>query len=257
MRTAQKALSAAQRMIETMAVDARLPTPLWHQIFSQLRDAIISGRYANEAFLPSEQELSAQFHVSRVTTKRALDELAAAGMAVREQGRGTRVSAVQGRTNVRGHISGLVHSLHANGRHSVRLIDFGYVPAPEEVAVGLGLKKGNEVQRATRVWNGPHGPFSHLTTSVPGPLGRSWTRADLLKRPMISLLESQGLIVGRAQETITATLADRIVGPRLAVETGTPLLTITRTVFDTRGNALEYIVALYPPERYQYTVSLD
>jgi hypothetical protein len=31
---------------------------------------------------------------------------------------------------------------------------------------------------------------------------------------------------------------------------------ITRTVFDTQDQAVEHLTALYPPARYQYSVSL-
>jgi len=255
-RNATRGQKNADRL-DLMSVDPGLPTPLYHQIFSQLRDAIARGKFADNTFLPSEQELSAQFSVSRITAKRALDELAAAGLAIREQGRGTRVHSAPGRTVVRGRISGLVQSLHANARHSVKLIDFSYTLASAEVAANLGLNKGDEIQRAIRVWNGPNGPFSHLTTFVPGRLGRSWTRGDLLKKSMISLLERQGMRIGRAQEKITATLADRATAYRLAVKQGAPLLMIIRTVFDTQGAAIEHIVALYPPDRYQYLIDLD
>lgn len=247
----------SNRPLRSMSIDQSMQTPLYHQIFAQLRDAIVRGRFRDDAFLPSEQELSTQFGVSRITAKRALDELAAAGLAVREQGRGTRVRSAPGRLVVQGRISGLVQSLHANARHSVKLIDFGYVLASAEVAANLGLNRGDEVQRAIRVWIGPKGPFSHLTTFVPGQLGRSWTRRDLLKQSMTSLLESKGMRAGRAQEKITATLADRSTASRLAVKQGAPLLMITRTVFDRQGTAIEHIVALYPPDRYQYLIDLD
>lgn len=240
-----------------MAVDAGSPVPLYHQIFEQLRDAISRGSFADQSFLPSELELSEQLGVSRITAKRSLDELAAAGLVIREQGRGTRVNPAHGRILVRGGIASLVQSLHANGRHSVKLIDFGYVRVPTGVGAILGISEGALVQRAIRVWNGPNGPFSHLTTFVPERIGRSWTRMDLQKRPMISLLESSGMRVGKSQEQITATAADRPTASRLRVRPGTPLLMIVRTVFDSRGAAVEHIVALYPPDRYQYLITLE
>jgi GntR family transcriptional regulator len=91
---------------------------------------------------------------------------------------------------------------------------------------------------------------------VPGRLGRSWTGDDLMKRPLISLLENTGVTISRAEERITAVLADAVVAARLAVEAGAPLLMITRTVFDTQDQAVEHLTALYPPARYQYSVSL-
>jgi GntR family transcriptional regulator len=239
-----------------MKVDTESPIPLYHQIFALLRDAISGGGFGERSFLPSEQELSQQFGVSRITAKRSLDELAAAGFVIREQGRGTRVNPAPGRIVVRGGIASLVQSLHENGRHSVKLIDFGYVAASADIAEVLGLEQGAAVQRAIRVWNGPHGPFSHLTTFVPEKIGRLWTRADLQKRPMISLLESRSRI-GKSREQITATAADRAIASRLSVKRGSPLLMITRTIFNTDSVAVEHIVALYPPDRYQYLIDLE
>jgi GntR family transcriptional regulator len=237
-------------------VDPASPTPLYHQIFALLRERIYDGHFPGGSFLPSEQELSDTFDVSRITAKRALDELAADGLAVREQGRGTRVCVNPHSTSVRGSVRGLVHSLHANGRGTVELVDFGYVRASADIAASLGLKAGDEVQRATRIWQGADGPFSHLTTYVPGKLGRSWTKNDLMKRPLISLLEGAGVTFGRAEESVTAVLADTAAARLLAVETGAPLLMITRTVFDSNDRPVEHLVALHPPDRYQYSVSL-
>ena len=237
-------------------LNSTLPTPLYHQIFVLLRDQIYGGQYAGGSFLPSEPELSAQFDVSRITAKRALDELAVAGLAVREQGRGTRVCINPHSTSVRGHVVGLVHSLHANGRGSVQLLEFGYVPPPDDVAATLGLNPSDVVQRAIRIWHGEEGPFSHLTTFVPARLGRSWTKNDLKKMPLIALLERAGITIGRAEEQITAVLADSIMASRLAVSPGSPLLMITRTVFDASDRSVEHLVAVYPPDRYKYSVSL-
>src|SRR5215831_15835755 len=93
--------------LDVMSVDAASPTPLYHQIFAQLRDAILQGSITDQSYLPSEQAISHRFGVSRITAKRSLDELAAAGLAVREQGRGTRVNSRPGRIVVRGGISSL------------------------------------------------------------------------------------------------------------------------------------------------------
>jgi GntR family transcriptional regulator len=253
MRAIEGIMSA---MSPAHALDPNGPTPLYHQIFVLLREQIYSGQYPAGSFLPSEPELSARFNVSRITAKRTLDELAAAGLAVREQGRGTRVAITPHSTSVRGNVVGLVHSLHANGRGSVKVLEFGYTTAPKDVAAALGIKPGGEVQRAIRIWHGEEGPFSHLTTFVPAKLGRSWSKADLTKRPLVALLERAEVTIGRAEEQITAVLAGDVIAPRLQVKPGAPLLKITRTVFDTSDRAVEHLVAVYPPDRYTYSVSL-
>ena len=238
------------------AIDPSSPTPLYHQIFVVLRDKIYRGEYELDTFLPGEQEVATLFGVSRITAKRALDDIAAAGLAVREQGRGTRVCIRPHGTSVRGSVDGLVHSLHAKGNSTVRLLDFEYVAASRVVAEKLRITPGDEVQRATRIWYADAGPFNHLSTFVPATIGRRWRREDLESKPLVSLLEDSGVKIGRAEESITATLADEVTAPALEVDVGSALLKITRTVFGENGQAVEYVVALYPPDRYQYTVSL-
>ncbi len=70
-------------------VDESSPTPLYHQIFLIIRDRIYDGTYAFESVVPGEHELCSIFGVSRITAKRALDELAAAKLVVRRRGRDT------------------------------------------------------------------------------------------------------------------------------------------------------------------------
>lgn len=239
-------------------VDARQPTPLYHQIYTILRDEIINGGYANGTILPSEFELTRDYGVSRVTAKRALNELAADGLVSRERGRGTVVRYETPAAPVRSSVEGLLENLLQMGlKTSVRLISFDYVPASVDVARALGCTGGDEVQRAVRVRSLEGEPFSHLTTHVPAVIGRSYSRRDLASLPLLGLLERCGVVVSSARQTLTATLADARIAPLLGVQVGAPLLRISRTVYDQDGGAVEYITGLYRPDRYQYQMNLN
>ena len=50
--------------------------PLYHQLYSVLKAAILDGTIAYGAQMPTEQQLAKKFEVSRITAKRAMDELA-------------------------------------------------------------------------------------------------------------------------------------------------------------------------------------
>jgi GntR family transcriptional regulator len=239
-------------------VDGRQPTPLYHQIYTILRDEIVSGAYPNGAILPSEFELTRQYGVSRVTAKRALNELAAEGLVSRERGRGTVVRFEAPSPPVRASVEGLLENLLQMGiKTEVRLLAFDYVAASEDVARALGCQAGTIVQRAVRVRLMEGEPFSHLTTHVPEALGRSYSRDDLANRPLLALLERCGVIVSSAHQTLTATLADARIAPLLEVQVGAPLLRISRTVYDQDGRAVEHITGVYRPDRYQYQMTLN
>lgn len=66
--------------------------PMYEQIYESLRQAIISGQYQVGDRVPSEKELADQYGVSRITTKRALEMLAAEGWVSRQPGRGSFVT---------------------------------------------------------------------------------------------------------------------------------------------------------------------
>ena len=73
------------------AVKEDIHAPLYHLIYSMLKDRILNGTLSYQERLPTEHELAAIFNVSRITAKRALDELASEGLVHRCLGRGTHV----------------------------------------------------------------------------------------------------------------------------------------------------------------------
>lgn len=244
--------------VRSNLVDDRLPTPLYHQVYLVLRNKILSGEYAFESAVPSEQETSDEFGVSRITAKRALNELADDGYVKRQRGRGTRVIYNAPTPPVQASVEGLLENLLAMGLETqVRLLSFDYTDADSEVTRALQLEEDSQVQRAVRIRSLEEEPFSHLTTFVPEDIGRSFSRDDLASRPLLALLERSGVIIGKAEQTISATLADIEVSAVLGLELGSPLISIQRIVYDQNDCPVEFIKGLYRPDRYQYRMMLS
>ena len=66
--------------------------PLYQQIKEDIKAAIERGKYKPNEKIPAEPELSAEYSVSRITVRRAVEELCNEGYLVKMQGRGTFVS---------------------------------------------------------------------------------------------------------------------------------------------------------------------
>jgi len=96
-------------------------------------------------------------------------------------------------------------------------------------------------------------PFSHLTAWVPEEIGRRYEARDLATRPLLQLLEEAAGPALRAEQVISAKLADSTVGPLLGIEQGSALLWVRRQVRNGEGRVIEAIEALYRPELYEYT----
>lgn len=65
--------------------------PLYEQIYEEIRAKIEERGYQVGDRLPSEKELSEQYHVSRITSKKAVELLAEEGLVTRIPGKGTFV----------------------------------------------------------------------------------------------------------------------------------------------------------------------
>ena len=69
-------------------IDNRSGAPIYDQIYSQIKDAILSGQVAEGEALPSIRALAKDLRISVITTKRAYDELLQAGYVYAVAGKG-------------------------------------------------------------------------------------------------------------------------------------------------------------------------
>ncbi len=239
-------------------LDDSLPTPLYHQIYLVLKDRIRSGEFRSEQVIPGEQELTRRFGVSRITVKRALNELAAHGLVTRQRGRGTVVTYNAAIPVVRGGFDGLLTMLKQMGLGTeVELLEVVTVAAGREVAEVMAVEVGAPVQRAVRLRRLEGETFSYLVTYVPGAIAAKFAEEDLRTVPLLTLLERAGVAAVEAEQTITAVAADPAVASALRIAPGSPLLQITRLMRDASGRPVQRVVAYYRPERFHYTMHLS
>lgn len=254
----REANNQASTKPDLSALDASNPTPLYHQLYLLYRQRILSGSLALGDKLPSESKLETIHGISRITAKRALDELAREGLVTRERGRGTTVRYSMQQSSVSADFSGLMENLIAIGATTtVEVLSFDYLPAPANVAEALGVDPGSTVQRAERRRSRDGRPFSHIVTFLPQDIGRTFDRQDLTDQPILKLIERAGKTVAQADQTVTAVSADALTSVVLGVPEGAPLLKVSRAVYDREGSTLQYIEVLYRPDVFQLNMKLD
>ncbi len=142
-------------------------------------------------------------------------------------------------------------------RTSVRVLELSYIRASPEVAAALKIEAGASVQKAVRVRSYRGDPVSLITTYVPASVARGFGRRELAAKPMLRLLEEAGVEVVEGDQTISAQLADHRAAEALDVGVGSPLLAVTRIVYGPRRVPVQYLMGLYPPDRYEYRMHLS
>jgi GntR family transcriptional regulator len=230
-----------------IAVDRDLGAPLHHQIYLVLADGIAAGRYAAGERLPTEEQLTRLFSVSRITVRRAMASLHNAGLIERGAGRRTVVKPLG--KPIKMPMASVISNIAAYGAQTVaKVVEFGYVAAPAFLR-GRLWESDKPVQRAVRIRSQDGQPVMHLASYVPETLGSTFSAAELDRIPMFQLLARAGAHISAGEQIVSAMLADPVVARRLAVKVGAPLIDLRTMMRDQAGRAIEYVEMLAPPER--------
>lgn len=245
---------------QRQALSRDLPTPLYFQLYKLLKNGILEGTFINGAQLPTEGQLSEEFKVSRITSKRALDELAREGLVARQRGRGTHVTHESTATPMHAPMVGLLQEIESIGHSSTATtLVCKMAQPPAKIRRLMGLNEAQQILRLQRVRQHDNIRFGYYS---------SWTRVVDLPAdssvfehtPRMSYFRSQGLKVAFIKQSLTACAATAEAARALGVERGSALLSLTRLAFKHRHSQeypVDYLKVLYHPERFEYRIDLE
>jgi len=239
-------------------IEAERGPPLYRQVAERLRAAILDGETAPGDPLPSEQRLEERFGVSRITVRRALDELAAEGLIERRQGRPTRVRQLPGMRPLAADPEGDIQNiLTLASETEVEILSMGYVLPPDEIRRALDLPRHHPAFRCERLRRHRGQCFCLTLAWVPPPYAAGLTDEALRTTPLLLLLQRAGARPARTDQTISAVAAQGEAARHLEVKEGTPLLEVTRLLRNAEDRPIQQLTALFRPDRYRYAMTLS
>ena len=245
-----------ERDANTKGVLSRVP--LYHQIYTALRDAIMNGTVAFGDKMPTEQELAAEFDVSRITAKRALDELAAENLIVRHRGKGSHVIHRWEPRPVKVPLIGLLENMSELFQHSkTKAISIEKTQPPAEVRIELDLEADEKVHKVVRVHCNEDGESYAYYVSWTIGITRGFTERNLKKHSRLEIIRQNGIKLVRVKQTLTAEPATLNVAAALDVVPGAPLLSLTRRSIDDSGKVVDFLHGLYNPKLFKYLMELS
>ncbi|MBE3571774.1 MAG: GntR family transcriptional regulator [Moorella humiferrea] len=244
-----------------MSIDRSKPIPLHYQITSDLRRAIKEGEYRVGDLFPTDKQLMEKYGVSSITVRRAVAALVDEGLLERSPGKGTFVKRETVEETL-GKLTGFFEEMKARG----------YEPSSRIIFIGPVTDIAKERQRVPAVevfgdaplyliekvqqMNGQ--PITYLRSYWPHEYGSRLAEEDLEHRGLYELAEEKlGLVLERAEQTISAGRAGKREAAYLQVKAGTPLLIMERVAYDDKGRPVELSINAYRPDRYKYRVELD
>jgi GntR family transcriptional regulator len=230
---------------------------LYSRIETVLAGEITDGDLKVGDQLPTEDSLIARFGVSRITVRRAIQNLVGRGFVEIRRGKGTFVAAPKITHDLK-ELSGFVEDMHALGRKpTARVIGKDIVPADATVAKQLALTRGERVVRIRRVRLADGVPISFDETYLPLEIGKKIMTNDLKVEPIFSLLESKyNVPLIEAEYKLDAVAAESEVAAALKVKQRSPIFRIERTSYSTGSRAVDYERLHYRGDLVQFVTRL-
>jgi GntR family transcriptional regulator len=214
---------------------------LYSRVETVLSGEIGDGDLKVDDQLPTEDSLITRFGVSRITVRRAIQNLVSRGLVEIRRGKGTFVAAPKITQDLR-ELSGFVEDMHALGRKpTARVVGKEIVAADATVANELALTRGERVVRIRRVRLADGVPLSFDETYLPLDIGKRIIANDLKIEPIFSLLERKyDVPLIEAEYKLDAVAADSDVAAALKVKQRSPIFRIERTSYSTGSRPVDY-----------------
>jgi GntR family transcriptional regulator len=239
------------------SLDGQSRAPLYQQLRRALRDAIQDNRLAAEEALPAERDLATEFGVSRITVRKALDELVSEGLLTRRQGAGTFVAAhAEARVEKSfSTLSSFSEDMLSRGRkpESAWLSRTAGAVTPEE-ALTLGLSPGSLVYRFNRIRYADGEPMALEYSTIPGFCLPSELAVE---ESLYEALDRYTARPVRALQRLRAVLFTSEQAKLLGVAAGSPGLFIERRGFLKDGRPMEVTQSYYRGDAYDFVAELN
>jgi GntR family transcriptional regulator len=239
--------------------EAPLFQPLYRQIAELITRGLDGGEWKPGEAIPSELELAARFKVSQGTVRKAIDELAAAHLLVRRQGKGTFVAThSEERTQFR--FLRLAPDDGSAERLARKFLDCKRMRPSAEVAQALDIPTSQAVLQVRRLLYFRGAPVVLDDLWLPLALFKGLTEQRLseYEGPLYGLFEAEfGVRMIRAEEQIRAVAADADAAALLQLAPGAPLLAVDRVSFTYGDRPVELRRGRYDTRTHHYRNRLN
>ncbi len=226
--------------------------PLYIQIAEHLKDNIRIGKWKEGDKIPSEKELCEIYNVSRITIRKAIDELVKQNLLYRERGRGTFVTPAENNLDAYTVTKSFTDEMKELGKKARTLkAKIEVSRADKKIARILNINEGDKIIILKRIRGDSNKAFAYFVTHIKFDKKFSLDSNDYYGS-FYAYLNSLGIKVKQDKEIIEAILPDLEVQNALNISANEPILKRTRFTSCKEKDFYEYTECYYIGSSYKY-----
>jgi len=243
--------------MKSLQVDKNSPIPLHVQLKNMVKVLVENGSYKPGDKFYSEGELAKICGVSRMTVRKAMDELSREGLILRIPGKGTfvgRKKLVEKLTE----LVGFTQDMESKGYvPSSRVIEKRVISPPKKIRILLQLESGEKVLFLKRIRYASGEAVALQVAYVQLKFFPGIEKLDLEKESLYAVFKRFGRPPVWARQDMEPTLIKKEEHVRLLKTSSGSLGMISeRLTFDLEDNPIEFTTTLFKGENYKFTANL-
>jgi GntR family transcriptional regulator len=207
--------------------------------------------------IPSERQLSADFGVSRLTVRAALEDLVREGYLVRRRGAGTFVSEPKIAQELT--MTSFTDDMRERGmRPASRTLELRVAPAGARLGRLLRVSPSEPITIASRLRLADGESMAIETLHVRESFVPGLSAPDLEQHSFYELLRDRYAIeIVGGEQTIEPTVTDEDESHALGVPLHSPAFRFERITHGQTGDVIEFVESVYRGDRYKLVTSLN
>ena len=224
----------------------------YEAIAKELRDDIVNGVYSPGQQLALEKEMCEQYGVSRITIKRAVDELVKQGLVVKRRGSGTFVKSLEDQDvkelSMANQFNGFAATYKERDVKS-KILRFDIVHPEKDISAKLQITEDDFIYDIIRVRSLDGEPIVIEYTQMPIQLIPGLKRS-VLEKSIYSFIENElKFKIQSAHRTVRAVMPTEEEKQELAIEGVLPLLEVEQVAFLDDGRPFEFSISRHRGDR--------
>lgn len=239
----------------SISLNRKSGVALYVQVRETLRREL--DQMADGQSLPSEAAIEQRFSVSRITVRKALEDLASEGLLTRQPGKGTFARKPK-----------YTHYLNAITSWTEQIRALGYEPSTaraklettvhsEYFAAALQMPEGEPAVKLRRLRLASGEPISLMVHYIPEELVPGLADTGLQSESLYEHLEkTYDLTPALASDTVETREAKDQEAEFLEIRPRSPVIFVTRISYLEDGTPLEFVTVASRGDRYRYKVAL-
>jgi len=231
------------------------PFTLYYQLREDLAKKIANRDWKPGEKIPSEAELCEAYNVSRITVRKAIEDLVRSGQLIKQQGKGTFVTNV----SMEHKLSKFYSFSEELARHGMteraQVLSFDIIAATEDVSDKLSMQLNDKVYMVKRLRMADEMPYTVEISYIPYALCKGLTAKNITQKGLYNSMRSLDVFPERIVEKIRAAVVSKADAGLMKVNPNAPAIKLERLTY-YGSLTIEYCVSIVRGDFFTYTIEL-